>query len=456
MSIISLKTLAQQAQLNYFGDDVAIDTVSINSREIGAQALFVAVVAQRDGHDFIDDAIANGACALLLSQPPQKALNIPYILCHDTTLGLKVLAMAKRSMLTMPVIGLTGSCGKTTVKEMLALVLSVGGKVHATKGNLNNMLGVPMTILETPLDAEYAIYEAGTNSPGEIAYLAEIIQPDIAMITNIDAAHLEKLKTLDGVLMEKSALLKALKSDGLAIINDDDPRLLHYSQQQPFRVIHCAHSNRADIYVLNTVPQDQGFNISVSIKGVHYDYYLPLLGEYNILNSLLAIACADELGLPLAQVLAKFAEFKNYKGRFNIIDVNDKIKLIDDTYNASAPAMRGALETLARFDGHRIAVVSNMGELGEESIYYHEKLGEWCFNAKLDHLYLYGDEALLAHTQRTYGHKCYYADKQLLVKDLLQTIDPTQATMVLVKGSRANKMEEVTAIIMGSKILSKK
>lgn len=447
MSVASLKLLAQQANLQYHGDDVAIEHVSINSREIHNQTLFVAVVAQRDGHDFIEDAIANGAVAVLLSLPPTKPLAVPYILCDDTTLGLKALALAKRKTLTMPVIGLTGSCGKTTVKEMLALIMSVGGKVHATKGNLNNMLGVPMTILETPLDVDYAIYEAGTNAPNEIAYLAEMIQPDVAIITNIDAAHLEKLKSLEGVLIEKSALFQALNPNGVAIINADDNRLANYARHLSGQKIYCSKQQNADISVQEYTADDHGFTVRVVVDSVIYAYYLPLMGEYNILNSLLVIACAKYFNLPMTEVLAQFTHFKNYQGRFNIISLTDKIQLIDDTYNASAPSVRGALETLSRFKGQRIAVVSNMGELGDEAIYYHQQLGYWCQQAEIDHLYLFGDQTLLVYTQQVYGVDCYYHDKAVLVSNLIQSIDTKYPAMILVKGSRANKMEEVVSLL---------
>ncbi|APC92005.1 MULTISPECIES: UDP-N-acetylmuramoyl-tripeptide--D-alanyl-D-alanine ligase [Francisella] len=447
--IKSLKQLAIQAGLEYLGEDVSIQTVAINSNEIRQDCLFVAIVANRDGHEFIPSAIANGVKAVLVSK--KQDLDIPQIVCQNTIKGLRALAKEYRKSLTMPIISLTGSCGKTSVKEMIVTLLGAR-EVHFTQGNLNNYLGVPMTILETPHDVGFAVIEAGTNVGGEIKAAADIIQPNIAMITNVGACHLENLKTLDDIMTEKGELLKALPKNGCCIVNLDDERIPIYAKQLECKKITCSMSNpKADILVLDYQVTSKSYVVKIKIFDKEYDYQLPNIGKHNLFNSVLAIASVIAAGIQPQDFLINTQNIKNYKGRFSSEQLTDKLILVDDTYNASAAAVEAAIEDLAEFDGKKILAISSMRELGEEAENYHRKMGQWLKKANLDKIFLFGEQKLIDCVLAEYPNQNakYYDSKDKLNNDLARVLDEykSQNTKLTVKGARSFKMEEVVAFV---------
>jgi UDP-N-acetylmuramoyl-tripeptide--D-alanyl-D-alanine ligase len=444
--INSLKQLAIQCGFEYVGDDVSIDKISISSNEIGDNTLFVAIVANRDGHEFIPSAIANGAKAILVSQK-QTDINIPQIICKNTIKGLRKLAEVRRQSLTMPIIALTGTCGKTSVKEMIVALLS-DYNVHSTKGNFNNYLGVPMTVLEISNNADFAVIETGTSVIGEIKAAADIVQPDVAVITNIGASHLENLKTLDGVMQEKGELLKSVKSNGYSIINIDDIRLKEFAKQLDSKTITCSmNDNKADIHLVKYIASEDGYDVRVSIFGNEYSYILNVSGLHNITNSMLAIAVLVSLDLKTKDFLQNTQKITSYKGRFSTRKISDKLTLVDDTYNASAPSVKSAIEDLAMFNGKKILVLTSMRELGDLAKEYHKQMGQWITNAKLDNVLLYGEndllEIALAEIKNT--NVKIYADKNNLNNDLQSLLRASQEqnTKLVVKGARSFKMEEI-------------
>ena len=444
-----LKQLATQAGLEYIGKDVCIQTVSINSNDIKQDALFVAIVANRDGHEFIPSAITNGARALLVSK--KQNIDIPQVVCGNTIKGLRALAKEYRKTLKMPIISLTGSCGKTSVKEMIVTLLG-GKKVHFTQGNLNNYLGVPITILENPHDVDFAVIEAGTNVGGEIKAAADIIQPNVAMITNIGASHLENLKTLDGVMIEKGELLKALPKDGFCIVNLDDERIPNYADKLDCKKITCSMSNQdADILILDYQVSSEKYDVKVRIFDKEYNYQLPNIGKHNLSNSMLAIASVVAAGLKPEDFLQNTQNIKNYKGRFSTKKLNDRLTLIDDTYNASAGAVQAAIEDLAEFNGKKVLAITSMRELGDEAENYHRKMGQWLNKAGLDKIFLFGEKKLIDYVLIEYPHQNakYYDCKDKLNNDLAKLLDEykSQSTKLTVKGARSFKMEEVVAFV---------
>ncbi|AEB28339.1 UDP-N-acetylmuramoyl-tripeptide--D-alanyl-D-alanine ligase [Francisella hispaniensis] len=447
--IKSLKQLAIQAGLEYSGEDVSIQTVAINSNEVRQDCLFVAIIANRDGHEFIPSAIANGAKAVLVSK--KQDLDIPQVVCSNTIKGLRALAKEYRKTLTMPIISLTGSCGKTTVKEMIVTLLG-SKKVHFTQGNFNNYLGVPMTILETPHNVDFAVIEAGTNVGGEIKAAADIIQPNIAMITNVGASHLENLKTLDGVMIEKGELLKALPKDGFCIVNLDDERIPAYADKLDCKKITCSMSNQdADILILDYQVTPELYDVKIRIFDKEYSYQLPNIGKHNLSNSMLAIASVVAAGFEPNSFLQNTQNIKNYKGRFSTEKLNDKLTLVDDTYNASAGAVQAAIEDLAEFDGKRVIAITSMRELGDEAENYHRKMGQWLNKANLDKIFLFGEKNLINFALEEYKNSNikYYDDKQQLNDDLLKVLTEykSQNTKLTIKGARSFKMEEVVAFV---------
>ena len=447
--IKSLKQLATQAGLEYLGEDVSIQTVAINSNEIRHDGLFVAIVANRDGHEFIPSAIANGAKAALVSK--KQDLDIPQIVCQNTIKGLRALAKEYRKSLTMSIISLTGSCGKTSVKEMIVTLLGEK-KVHFTQGNLNNYLGVPMTVLETSKNADFTVIEAGTNVGGEIKAAADIIQPNIAMITNVGACHLENLKTLDGVMIEKGELLKALPKNGYCIVNLDDERIPNYAKQLECKKITCSMTNpKADILILEYKVTSKSYAVKIRIFDKKYDYQLPNIGKHNLFNSVLAIASIIAAGLKPEEFLTNTQNIKSYKGRFSSDHLTDKLILVDDTYNASAAAVEAAIEDLAEFDGKKIIAISSMRELGDEAENYHRKMGQWLKKVNLDKIFLFGEKNLIDYVLAEYPNQNakYYDSKDELNNDLTKVLDEykSQNTKLTVKGARSFKMEEVVAFV---------
>ncbi len=449
--IDSLKTLVSEISGEYIGADVSITGVHINSREIEKGQLFVAIKADRDGHDFVQNAIENGACAVLVSDK-QHNLAVPQIVVGDTRKALFDLAQAYRSKLNMPVLSLTGSCGKTTTKEMLVCTLSAFGKVHYSKGNFNNDLGVPITILSTPNDADFLVVEAGTNAKGEIPYLATLIQPDIAGITNVSASHLEKLQSLEGVMLEKGALLQALvNKNGCAIINLDDGRIVQYATSLAVQKVSFSMQQQADVQLVSYKASSNKLDYEVRVDDIIYSGQLKIVGKHNIQNALMTLAYIKALKLDIQKSCIALCNFKPYKGRFSLHQVNSYLSVIDDTYNASVQSVKAAIEDLSSFDGVKYIVLSNMGELGEHAEFYHQQVGRWIKEARIDHVYLYGHKEWMEIMRAEVdSHVQYFAAKESLISTLITQLKNMikQNTRVLIKGSNANKMGEVVVAVL--------
>jgi UDP-N-acetylmuramoyl-tripeptide--D-alanyl-D-alanine ligase len=445
--IESLKALVLNLEnCEYIGEDVAITGAHINSKELSKGQLFVALQGARDGHEFIENAIENGAVAVLVTHR-QQGLKLPQIIVKDTRKALFDLALIYRKELKMPVLSITGSCGKTTTKEMLVGMLRPFGKVHYSQGNFNNDLGVPMTVLSTPKDADFLVLEAGTNAPGEIPHLVKLIQPDYAGITNVSASHLERLQSLDGVMQEKGALLQGIKPNGKAIINLDDPRISEFakglsSEQITFSMI----SQKADIYLQSQRVSGNLLSFELNAAGKLYEAHLNVIGAHNIQNALTALSFVHALQLDITHALKALESYKPYKGRFSLHYLNDFLSVIDDTYNASVQSVKAAIEDLSLFTGKKYLVLSNMGELGEHAPHYHQEVGKWIDKAQIDHVYLYGNKAWMSMLLQHAGSSAkYFEQKDELLQALLTDLNKNSKAVsrILVKGSRANKMEEL-------------
>ncbi|WP_191092698.1 UDP-N-acetylmuramoyl-tripeptide--D-alanyl-D-alanine ligase [Cysteiniphilum sp. JM-1] len=449
--IKSLKSLALQLNgAQYIGQDVAITGAHINSKEISQGQLFVALQGERDGHDFIDHAIQNGAAAVLVAQQ-QADLNVPQIIVKDTRKALFDLALLYRKTLNLPVLSITGSCGKTTTKEMLVSMLKAFGKVHYSHGNFNNDLGVPMTVLSTPQDVDFVVIEAGTNAPGEIPHLTQLIKPDYAGITNVSASHLEKLKSLDGVMIEKGALLQGIQPQGKAIINLDDPRINAFAKALAVdQVTFSMNNTAADIYLYAQQESITALSFTVSVAKKRYEARLNVIGQHNIQNTLTALSFIYALQLDIQSSLNALANYQPYKGRFSLVTLNDYVTLIDDTYNASVQSVKAAINDLATFKGDKYLVLSNMGELGEHAEHYHQEVGRLIKQSSIDYVYLYGNKAwmtLLA--KEAGGYARYFEHKNALIEALRNDLNNNQNILsrILVKGSRANQMEDVVGAL---------
>jgi UDP-N-acetylmuramoyl-tripeptide--D-alanyl-D-alanine ligase len=442
--VLTLKQLADKIGAEYIGGDICLQGAAFNSQLVEKGMLFVAIVAERDGHKYIDDAIKKGASAILVSV--KQKVDVPQILVTDTRKALGNLAKVWREQFSIPVVTITGSCGKTTTKDILGSMLSQKALTVVTEGNFNNDLGVPLMLLKICEDTKYVVIEVGTNSPGEIEYLAKMVQPTHALITNVSAQHLEGLKCIEGVLEEKAQLFKALSAKGVAIVNMDDARVLEQSRNYDCQKQYYSMSNvDANVQFIAQSDLDHDItNITFKHEHTHYQFETSLFGYHNIQNILAAVTCAFVLEVLQEDIQRGLDQVEITKGRFERLYLSEKVLLVNDSYNASVSSVQAAIKTLNTFEGKRIFVMSNMGELGEYEKYYHTALGQWIAQSKIDKTYLYGDNDLLEETLAVCQSRAVLCkDKTFIMADILSRINLEEPTIILVKGSRANQMEEV-------------
>lgn len=431
--------------------------VSIDSRNIKKNTLFIAIKGERfDGHDFIDEVVKKGTAAVLISEKNFKKIkdfNIPVITVKDTTIALGEVAKLWRSKLKAKIIGITGSAGKTTTKEILAALLSEKFKVNKTAANYNNHIGVPLTILSTNEKYNVLVAELGTNHFGEIKYTASVASPDLALITNIGDSHLEYLKNRKGVFAEKSALLKeTINRGGKVFINNDDKILREFGKTLKNKIT-FALNEKAD-YKASIKGYDKLARPQIEIKSKKNDFTstLPISGEKNVLNFTAAFAIASELGLTTSQIQKAVKKIKSYNKRLEIKNHKD-FTLINDTYNANPDSMKSSLDILNRIESRKrkIAVLGDMFELGNESKSKHIDLASFINQTKVDEVYSIGKMMKLMNQKlngKTKVHQ-HFNDRESLKKHLKRF--DTKNSVVLVKGSRGMKMEEFVSIIESSK-----
>ena len=371
--------------------------VSIDSRNIKKNTLFIAIKGERfDGHDFIDEVVKKGAAAVLVSEKNFKKIKdyeIPVITVKDTIIALGEVAKLWRSKLKTKIIGITGSAGKTTTKEILAALLSEKFRVNKTAANNNNHIGVPLTILSTNEKHNVLVAELGTNHFGEIPYTAPIASPDLGLITNIGDSHLEYLKNRKGVFAEKSALLKeTINRGGKVFINNDDKILKAFGKTLKNKIT-FALNEKAD-YKASIKGYDKLARPQIEIKSRKNVFVstLPISGEKNVLNFTAAFAIASELGLTTSQIQKAVKKIKSYNKRLEIKN-HKSFTLINDTYNANPDSMKSSLDILNRIESRKrkIAVLGDMFELGNESKSKHIDLASFINKTKVDEVYSIGD-----------------------------------------------------------------
>ena len=423
------------------GTDVAFDAVSTDSRNINNGDLFVALRGERfNGHDYVADCLQHGAVAALVSRAAEG--DVPQLLVKDTRIALGELAAYWRSKFAMPLAAVTGSNGKTTVKEMLASILRAAAgsddDVLATQGNLNNDIGLPLTLLKLRAGHQYGVAEMGMNHAGEIAYLTNIAKPTVALINNALPAHLEGLGSVEGVARAKGEIFQGLADDGTAIINaDDDFASLWQQLAAPHRVLTFGLEHAADVSADYRLKAD-GSGITLKTPKGSATLNLPAPGLHNVRNALAATAAALAMGVTLDAVVSGLQQFTGAKGRLQHKDGLQGCTVIDDTYNANPASMRAAIDVLAACSGKRILVLGDMGELGGDAEKLHAEIGQYAQAAKLDALLTLGDMS------RTYGGQHFESPEALAA-----TLQPqlTAQTTVLVKGSRFMRMERVVALL---------
>ncbi|HRN27034.1 MAG: UDP-N-acetylmuramoyl-tripeptide--D-alanyl-D-alanine ligase [Ignavibacteriaceae bacterium] len=431
--------------------------VSINSRNIKKNSLFIAIKGERfDGHDFINEVVKRGASAIVINEKKFKKINdleIPVITVKDTTLALGEIAKLWRAKLKTKIIGITGSAGKTTTKEILAALLSEKFKVNKTVANNNNHIGVPLTILSTNEKHQVLVAELGTNHFGEIPYSAVIASPDLALITNIGDSHLEYLKNRNGVFKEKSALFnETLKRTGKVFINNDDKILKEFGKTVKGKVTFALKEKADYKAIIKGYDKFAKPQIEIGNKKKSFAATLPLSGEKNVLNFTAAFAIASELGLTNSQIQKAVKKIKSYNKRLEIKNYKT-FTLIDDTYNANPDSMKSALEILDKIESRKkkIAVLGDMFELGSEAKLKHIALASFINKTNVDEVYSIGKMMKLMNQKLNEKIKVqkHFADREML-KRFLKSLDINNSA-ILIKGSRGMKMEEFVSIIESTK-----
>lgn len=427
------------------GADVRFDDVCTDSRTLKKGDLFIALRGEKyDGHDFVAQAAAAGAVAALVDQRHvPAATDLPLAMVADTTVALGALAAHWRRRFSIPLLAVVGSNGKTTVKEMIAACLRAhfgDAAVLATRGNLNNHIGLPLTLLALRGAHRVAVIEIGMNHPGETAQLAALAAPTIAVINNAQREHQEFMRSVADVAAEHASLITALAEDGVAVINADDVHAGMWRTAAGARRVRDFGLQQAAAVRAQCRMQVVSVHLEVTTPEEHAAFELPLAGEHNARNALAAIAAATAAGASLAACARALARFVAVKGRLQIKTGRKGAMLIDDTYNANPDSVRAAIDVLARAPGRKFLVLGDMGEVGTQGAAFHEEVGVYARAAGIDGLYALG--ALAAVTVRAFGAGArHYPHIEELLADVESALGPR--TTLLVKGSRFMQMERV-------------
>lgn len=449
MTGMRLSTIADLLGGRLIGDDAEFHSVSADSRALKAGDFFIALQGENfDGHEYVKAAADAGALAAMVSRSIETTL--PLVLVPDTRLSLGRLAALWRARFPGPLVAITGSNGKTTVKEMVASILRQSGPVLATIGNLNNDIGVPLTLLRLSEEHEAAVIEMGASAAGEIAYLTALAEPTIAIITNATAAHLKGFGSIEDVAHAKGEIFEGLGEDGVAVINADDkfaPLWKELAGER--RQITFGMQNNADITAnpeaISCHIVEGNFTTSFQLKtpNGNAEIQLKLAGKHNVLNALAATAVALSAKASLKDVKQGLEALMPVAGRLQLKQGVNQSRIIDDTYNANPASLTAAIEVLAYVDGYKILVLGDMAELGADEQQMHRQIGEVARTRKMDALFAVGP--LSQHAVAAFGggaqHFSSHAD---LSAALLQHIAQVPAPVtVLIKGSRSSHMERV-------------
>ena len=426
------------------GSDVRFSDVCTDSRALKSGDLFVALRGERyDGHDFVAKAAAAGAVAALIDRAYVRSAPLPVAAVEDTTVALGALAAHWRRQFQIPLVAVAGSNGKTTVKEMIAACLRAhygDEAVLATRGNLNNHIGLPLTLLTLRAAHRVGVVEVGMNHPGETAELAQIAGPTIAVINNAQREHQEFMRSVTDVADEHASLIKALPADGIAVINADDVHAAVWRAAAGHREVRDFGFDQKAAVSATCELQAASALLAVRTPEAVATLNLPVAGEHNARNALAAIAAATAAGATLESCVRALSGFAAVKGRLQIKRSRQGALLIDDTYNANPDSVRAAIDVLARTPGRKLLVLGDMGEVGDQGRDFHTEIGMYAHERGIDALYGLGE--LAAYAVRAFGEGArHYAAIETLLVDVGAALGP-QAT-VLVKGSRFMQMERV-------------
>jgi len=447
---------AVRGELLYGDSEDSFAGIAIDSRTISKGDLFVAIKGQNyDGHDFIANAVENGAAGLLISKSElagdrYKKWTKKGIVCfaaENTIEALGDIAALNRKRTDVSVVAITGSNGKTTTKEMTALVLSRRFDTLATKGNYNNEIGLPLTMFRLDASHKWAVLEIGMSRPGEIGRLAEICRPDIGVITNIGTAHLEGFDSIEGIARAKGELLGHIRKNGTAVLNADDPGLFGLADKVQNNLLFFGFHKNAGVRAKNIKQEAFGLSFSLLLPGESISVKLKAHSPVFVSNALAAAATGHLAGLKAGEIKSGLENFQPVMGRMDIINTRRGFHIIDDTYNANPCSMKAAINALQTLKGRErgIFVAGDMLELGKDAALIHQEIGALAAACDISKLYVTGvfadDVAKGAHSKGLQSEKILSGTKEEILDDLANRIKP--GDWILVKGSRAMCMEDI-------------
>ncbi len=454
-----------QAAISYGGTlmypDCSFEALCTDSRQIQPGQLFVALEGERfDAHQFLPQV--SELAAGLVVRKPAREIEVPQWVVPDTTEALGQIARLRREQFAGPLIAITGSSGKTSVKEMLAAILACRGPVLATSGNLNNHIGVPLTLMGLAEKHRFAVVEMGASGPGEIAYLCNIAKPDIVLVNNVMPAHVEGFGSIDGVASAKGEIYQGVSPSGTAVINLDEKYAAGWLENQRAAklISYSVGREDADFRAANIVADSQGrCRFLLQSPAGEIEISLPLSGCHNVANALAAAACATAAGATLEQIADGLAVLQPVAGRLSPTVLPGGVTIIDDSYNANPGSMKAAIDTLSHFStseekGQKVLVMGDMAELGEDEAEMHSDIGLYAARQGVDRLLATGrlsanavtafNQSVAAGDNREATH---FDNKDDLIDRLQSLLAP--AMVVLVKGSRSAAMEQVVQTITG-------
>lgn len=426
-----------------------IKGVSINSKAISPGNLFIPIVRLKNGHDYVEEAIQQGAIASLWEKSqPNPPKGIPIIFVNDTLVALQHLARSYRNQLSVNIIGVTGSNGKTTTKDLINSVLDTTYKVHKTKGNLNSQIGLPLTILEIEEDCEIAVLEMGMSERGQIQRLSEIAEPNIAVITMIGQSHIQTLGSREAIADAKLEIVMNLKGKNLLIYNGDEPLLKEKIQTLPnYNQIKCIKFGESffnDAYPVSMKEHSKGIDFTLNDKST---YFIPLHGKHNVYNAIIAIKVGEQFNLNQQKIIQGLKQVEITEMRFEMLKAKSGATIINDAWNASPSSVKAAIETFEQLVGYKqkIIVLGDMLELGQAEEKYHREIGEILNPDTIDYIFTIGELANMiaqkAKLRYKKGKVKAFRTKEEAIIEIRSVCNPEDA--VLVKGSRGMALEEV-------------
>lgn len=453
------RSLQQVAEMVSAKNDITsfaetlITGISIDSRKIEAGNLFVPFKGERsDGHKYVEDSIRKGAAAALWQKDvPNPPTDLPILIVEDCLVALQELARKYRKELPIRVVGITGSNGKTTTKDMTAGLLGTQYKVQKTEGNYNNHIGLPLTVLGLDEDTEIAVLEMGMSGRGEIEFLTKLACPDAVVITNIGESHLLDLGSREGIAEAKLEILQGLQAGGIAVLHGDEPLLMERIQQYngDVQVQTFGRSEDNDFYPTEIIQMEQGNRFKMNASDEWFE--LPVLGSHNILNALASMLIARHFSIPFKKMNEGLKEIKLTNMRMELVEGKSGEKIINDAYNASPTSMMAAIDLVSNLQGYKrkILVLGDMLELGPEEEQYHLQIGEGLNKDQIDFLFTYGalGRQIAKGASQKLGEERVFAfsDKAELVQELMRYVN--EHTLVLVKASRGMKLEEIVTAL---------